>query len=298
MAEKIAFIGLGSMGLAMAANLLAAGHQLTVYNRTASKADPLKAQGATVAATPAEAARGAAVVFTMLTDDAALEELTTGPEGLLHGLAAGAVHASCSTVAPDTNRRLAAAHARHGSHLVAVPVFGKPEVAVVGKLWLAISGPAEAKEKLRPLLDPIGQGVQDFGDDPGAASVVKLCGNFMLGAAIEAMAEAFTLAQKSGLEREKVHAFFSSTIFNCAVYKNYGQLIATQHYQPIGAKPAIIRKDLKLILREAQEKVVPMPFANIVFDRLSATMARGRDTIDWAGFAQLVADEAGLGQPG
>ncbi|OUJ74479.1 NAD(P)-dependent oxidoreductase [Hymenobacter crusticola] len=298
MAEQIAFLGLGNMGVAMATNLLRAGHSLSVYNRTTSKADSLKALGATVAATPAEAAQDASIVFTMVTDDAALDTITTGPDGLLSGLAPGAVHVSCSTVAPDTNRRLAAAHQQRGSVLVAMPVFGKPDAAEASKLWLATAGPTGAKEKLHPFLDPLGQGVYDFGEDPGAANLVKLCGNFMLGAAIEAMAEAYTLAQKSGLERQQVHEFFSNTLFNCPVYKNYGQLIASQHYQPVGAEPRIIRKDLKLVLHEAQEQIVPMPFATIIFDQLSATVARGRDNIDWAGFAQLAADNAGLGQQG
>lgn len=208
------------MGLAMATNLLKAGHSVSVYNRTASKADPLKELGATVAATPAEAVRHAAVVFTMVTDDAALEAITTGPDGLLSGLAPKAVHASCSTVAPDTNRRLAEAHQQHGSVLVSVPVFGKPEAAAARKLWVVTAGPSAAKEKLRPLLDALGQGVYDFGEDPGAANLVKLCGNFMLGAAIEAMAEVYTLGQKSGLERQQLHQFFSNTLFDCPVYKN------------------------------------------------------------------------------
>jgi 3-hydroxyisobutyrate dehydrogenase-like beta-hydroxyacid dehydrogenase len=298
MAEQLAFLGLGGMGVAMAKNLLKAGHQLNVYNRTASKAAPLQELGAHVSNSPAEAVQGASVVLTMVTDDAALETITTGPDGLLSSLAPGAVHVSCSTVAPDTNRRLAEAHQQHGSALVAMPVFGKPEVAEAGKLWLVIAGATAAKQKVAPYLGAIGQGTYDFGEDPGAASLVKLCGNFMLGAAIEAMAEAFTLAQKSGIDRQKVHEFFSNTLFDCAVYKNYGKLIASQNYQPVGAEPVIIRKDFKLILREAQDQVVPMPFANIVFDQLSATVARGRENIDWASFAQLAADNAGLGQKG
>ncbi|WP_324670821.1 NAD(P)-dependent oxidoreductase [Hymenobacter sp. GOD-10R] len=298
MAEQLAFLGLGGMGVAMAKNLLKAGHQLNVYNRTASKAAPLQELGARVANTPAEAVQGASVVFTMVTDDAALETITTGSDGLLSGLAQGAVHVSCSTVAPDTNRRLAEAHQKHGSALLAMPVFGKPEAAAAGKLWLVVAGSTAAKQKAAPYLGAIGQGTYDFGEDPGAASLVKLCGNFMLGAAIEAMAEAFTLAQKSGIDRQKVHEFFSNTLFDCAVYKNYGKLIASQHYQPVGAEPVIIRKDLKLVLREAQEQIVPMPFANIIFDQLSATVARGRENIDWAIFAQLAADNAGLGQKG
>ncbi|GGG43103.1 3-hydroxyisobutyrate dehydrogenase [Hymenobacter glacieicola] len=291
--HTIAFLGLGSMGQAMAANLLKAGHRLRVYNRTASKAEPLRQQGATIAATPAEAVQDAEFVFTMVTDDAALQELCLGPNGFLSALPQGAIHASCSTVAPDTNRRLAQEHARHGSHLVATPVFGKPDVAAAGKLWLAVAGEASAREKIKPVLEALGQGTHDFGDDAGAASVVKLCGNFMLGAAIEAMAEAFTLAQKSGLDRQQVYEFFTSTLFNTPIYKSYGKLIAERHYQPVGAPPAIIRKDLRLVLDEARTRVVPMPFANIIHDHLSTSVAKGEQN-DWAGFAERVTEGAGL----
>jgi 3-hydroxyisobutyrate dehydrogenase-like beta-hydroxyacid dehydrogenase len=291
---NIAFLGLGNMGVAMATNLVKAGYQLTVYNRTASKADPLKELGATVAATPAEAVKDAAIVFSMVTDDAALEELCTGPNGLLSALPQGAVHASCSTVAPDTNRRLAEAHTRQGAHLVATPVFGKPDAAAAAKLWLIMAGDDDAKQKLRPVLEVLGQGTaQDFGTDPGAANTMKLCGNFMLGAAIEAMAEAFTLAQKSGLDRQQVYEFFTSTLFNLPIYKGYGKLVAERHYQPIGAAPAIIRKDLRLVLDESRTHTVPMPFANIIFDNLSTTVAKKED-VDWAGFAERVAENAGL----
>ncbi len=278
----------------MATNLLKAGHELTVYNRTASKAAPLAKLGATVAATPAEAVQEAAIVFSMVTDDAALQTLCTGPDGLLPALMQGAVHASCSTVAPDTNRRLAEEHARQGAHLVAAPVFGKPDAAAAAKLWLIMAGDEGAKKTLRPVLEVLGQGsAQDFGPDPGAANIIKLCGNFMLGAAIEAMAEAFTLAQKSGLDRQQVYEFFTSTLFNLPIYKSYGKLVAERHYQPVGAAPAIIRKDLRLVLDEARTQVVPMPFANIIFDQLSATMAK-KEEVDWAGFAERVAENAGL----
>ncbi len=295
MADKIAFLGLGSMGAAMAANLLKAGFPLTIYNRTAAKAEPLRQQGATVASTPAEAAREAAIVFTMVTDDKALEALTTGPDGILTTLPKGAIHASCSTVAPDTNRRLAEAHRAHGSFLVASPVFGKPDVAAAGKLWVGSSGAtAEVRQRLKPAQDAIGQGTYDFGDDPGAASVAKLCGNFLLGTMIEGMAEALTLAEKCGLDRVGFYEMLTSTLFNNPIYKSYGKLIAEQHYQPVGAPPAIIRKDMNLVVQEAYKHDMPMPFANIVRDRLTTTVALNEPDVDWASFAKRVSEDAGL----
>ncbi len=293
MSETIGFVGLGGMGSAMAANVLKAGFALHVYNRTPEKAQALVQQGALQADTPAEAA-AAGTVVTMLTNDAALEEVTTGKNGLAGALGKGGVHVSMSTVSPETARRLADAHRAHGEWYVAAPVFGKPDAAAAKKLWIATSGPTEAKAQIGPLLDSMSQGIYDFGDDPGAAGTVKLAGNFLLGAAIEAMGEAFTLAQKSGIERQAIYEMFTQTLFACPVYKNYGQMIASEEYQPIGAKPSLIRKDLGLVLDEAKTHQVPMPLAHLVHDRLTALVAKGREDRDWAGFAGEISGAAGL----
>ncbi len=201
MKENIGFIGLGGMGLAMASNLLKAGFSLRVYNRTAEKARPLVEMGALLARSPAEAAEAAepgGVVVTMVSDDKAVEEVTVGPDGFLARLGDG-VHLSMSMIAPRAARRLAAIHRERGGRYVASPVFGKPEVAARAKLWIVTSGDAAAKARVRPIQETLSQQVFDFGDDPGAANAIKLAGNFLLGAAIEAMAEAFTLAQKHGV---------------------------------------------------------------------------------------------------
>jgi len=294
MKESIGFIGLGGMGLAMATNLLKAGFALRVYNRTAEKARPLLELGASLARSPAETAQPGGVVVTMVSNDQAVEEVTLGASGFLARLDNG-VHLSMSTIAPRTARRLADLHRERGSHYVASPVFGKPEVAAHAKLWIATSGgDAAARARVRPLQEAMGQRVFDFGDEPSAANVIKLAGNFMLGAAIEAMAEAFTLAQKHGVPRRQTYEFFRQTLFDCFVYRDYGELIASEHYQPIGAKPSLIRKDYGLILDAAAEGLVPMPLANLVHERLTATVAKGREDADWAGFAREVSESAGL----
>ncbi len=295
MSETVGFVGLGGMGSVMAANVLAAGFALRVYNRTAEKAQPLVELGAAQADTPAGTAAGpGSIALTMLTNDAAVEEVTTGKNGLAGALGAGGIHVSLSTIAPDMARRLAEAHLAHGEWYVAAPVFGQPKAAAERLLWIATSGPEDAKTRIRPLLDAMGQGVYDFGDEPGAANTVKLAGNFLFGAAIEAMGEAFTLAQKGGLSRQAVYEMFSETLFACPVYKNYGAKIASEDYLPIGAKPSLIRKDLGLVLAEAQAAQVPMPLASLIYDRLTATVAKGRDDMDWSGFAREVSESAGL----
>jgi 3-hydroxyisobutyrate dehydrogenase-like beta-hydroxyacid dehydrogenase len=278
----------------MAANLLRAGYGLRVYNRSADKAEALVREGATRADSPAGAVSAGGLVFSMLSNDRAVEDVMDGPQGLLAALGAGGVHVSMSTIAPETARRLAARHAEHGQAYVAAPVFGKPDAAAAAKLWIAVAGPADAKARVRPSLDAMGQGVFDFGDEPGAANVVKLAGNFLLGAAIEAMGEAFTLAEKSGVSRRQAYEFFSSTLFACPIYKNYGTLIAEQKYAPIGAPPSLIRKDLRLVREQADRVEVPMPLADLVHQRLTALVAKGRDDRDWAGFAGEVSEAAGL----
>lgn len=294
MSETIGFIGLGGMGSAMAANVLKAGFKLRVYNRTPEKAKPLVEQGAAQADTPASAVTPGGIVVTMLTNDTAVEEVTWGENGFGNALGDGGIHVSMSTIAPETARRLAERHTALGTHYVAAPVFGKPDAAAAQKLWVATSGPEEAKAQVRSLLDSMGQGIYDFGDDAGAANVVKLTGNFLLGAAIEAMGEAFTLAQKNGITRHAVYEMFSQTLFACPVYQNYGKLIAAEHYQPIGAVPSLIRKDFGLVLQEAKTSQVPMPLASLVHDRLTAMVAKGREDRDWAGFAQEISESAGL----
>jgi 3-hydroxyisobutyrate dehydrogenase-like beta-hydroxyacid dehydrogenase len=293
MKETVGFIGLGGMGLAIATNLLRAGFGLRVYNRTAEKARPLVEHGAELARSPAEAAEPGGIVVSMVSDDRAVEEVTLGPDGLLARLGDG-VHVSMSTIAPRTARRLAELHRERGARYVASPVFGKPEVAARAKLWTATSGDAAGRARARPIQEATSQGVHDFGDDPGAANVIKLAGNFLLGAAIEAMAEAFTLAQKHGVPRQQTCDFFSQTMFDCFVYRGYGELIASEHYQPVGGRPSLIRKDYGLILEAAAEKLVPMPLAGLVHDRLTTTVAKGRDDADWAGFAREVSENAGL----
>jgi 3-hydroxyisobutyrate dehydrogenase-like beta-hydroxyacid dehydrogenase len=291
--ETVGFIGLGSMGSAIAASLLKAGFGLRVYNRTAEKAQPLLERGATLASSPAEAVEPGGIVVTMLTDDRAVDDVTFGANGILERLGAG-VHLSMSTISPRTARRLARLHGERGSSYVASPVFGKPDVAAQGKLWIASSGEAAARTRGRPIQEAVGQRVVDFGDDPGAANVIKLAGNFMFGAAIEAMAEAFTLCQKHGVPRRQAYEFFTQTLFDCPTYHAYGELIASENYRPVGARPSLIRKDFGLILDAADEQLVAMPLADLVHERLTATVAKGRDDADWAGFAREVSEGAGL----
>ncbi len=201
MQETIGFIGLGNMGLPMAMNLLESGYKLRVYNRTPEKAAPLLQKGAEVVDRPAAAVEAGGTVITMLANDAALESVVLGETGILSELGADGVHISMSTIAPATAEKLVEHHTQQRSHYIAAPVFGRPDAAAARKLWIALAGDAATKAKVRPILDQLGQEIFDFGEVPSAANVVKLSGNFLIISAIEAMGEAFTLAEKNGVDR-------------------------------------------------------------------------------------------------
>ncbi len=292
--HPIGFIGLGRMGTAMAQNLLQHGIAMRVYNRTAAKAEPLVAAGAAHAKTPEDAVAAGGVVLTMLADDAAVEAAAFGPAGFGPRLGKGGVHISMSTIAPATAQRLSDLHASHGSVYLAAPVFGRPDAAAAAKLWICLSGDPAAKQRARPLLNLLGQAVLDFGDSPTAAHVVKLCGNFMIAAAIEAMAEAFTLLEKAGVNKAAAASFLCEQLFASPIYRNYGRLIADVHHNEVLFELILGLKDMRLVRQTADTMHTPMPLASLAFDRLQSAAAKGRGGLDWTGLALGARDDAGL----
>ena len=294
---KVGFIGLGSMGLPLARHALQAGHTVTVYNRTRDRAEPLRSLKPTIAATPAAAARGAEVLLTMVADDDALETVMAGEDGALTGLGRGAVHVSLSTISPRLSRSLAVRHRAAGQGYVAAPVFGRPEAAEAKKLWIVAAGPADALARCRPLLDELGQGVILAGADAARANVIKLAGNFLLAAAIEAMGEAFALARKYDIAPADLLEIVNGRLFRSPIYENYGKLIAEERYEPAGFKLRYGLKDVRLALGAAEEVAAPMPLASLMRDRYLSGAARGWGDIDWAGLARIAAADAGLTPP-
>ncbi len=292
--QTIGFIGLGQMGQPMATNLLSAGYHLHAYNRSAGRIQELGPVGVTPAAKPAEAAKPGGIVVTMVANDQALEDVVLCMGGFGEVLGEGGVHLSMSTVAPATARRLADYHADRGSAYVAAPVFGRPEAAAARKLWICVAGASAAKSRVQALLDVMGQRVYDFGDNPTAANVVKLAGNFLIVTALEAMAESFTLAAKNGVDPGRFASLMSETLFGGPVYQNYGRLIASGTYEPAGFKLSLGKKDIDLVLQTANESRVPMPLASLLHDRLLAGLARNRGDLDWTALALGAREDAGL----
>lgn len=294
MGEAIGLIGLGSMGLPLAINLLESGYKLRAYNRTIAKAESLAQKGAEVANSPAEVVEPGGIVITILATDQALEEVVLGENGILKNLGSGTIHVSMSTVLPATAQKLAQLHQQQGAFYLAAPVFGRPDAVAARKVRFCLSGDKSAKERVQPVLEKLGQGVFDFGEDVKSANVVKLAGNFLIISAIEAMAEAFTLAQKNGIERAQIADFFAQTLFACPIYQNYGSMIAQEKYEPAGFKLSLGLKDVTLALQTAGDSQMPMPFASLLRDRLLAAVAQGKGGIDWTGLAQSASEEAGL----
>jgi 3-hydroxyisobutyrate dehydrogenase-like beta-hydroxyacid dehydrogenase len=288
----IGFIGLGNMGRGMAANLMNAGHRLIVYNRSPGKAEALVQRGATAASSVAEASR-AEVVFTMLSDDQAVEAVTFGPDGVVASLAPGATHVSSSTISVALSERLAAAHAEAGQRYAAAPVFGRPEAAAAAKLFVIAAGAPEVLEPLSSLFDAIGQRTFVVSERPHTANLVKLSGNFLLASAIESIGEAVALVAKAGVDRQQYVEILTSTLFAAPAYQTYGGLIARREFEPAGFAARLGLKDVRLVLAAGEQLEVPLPVASLLRDRFLTLVATGGGDLDWSALATLAARDAG-----
>jgi 3-hydroxyisobutyrate dehydrogenase-like beta-hydroxyacid dehydrogenase len=289
---NIGFIGLGRMGAGMAANLLKAGHHVTVYNRTPEKAAALVAQGAKVAARVSDACQGEAVI-TMLANDDAVGGVVFRKDGIVQNLPAGAIHVSSSTISVTLSERLTEAHAKAGQRFVSAPVFGRPDAAAAGKLFIVVAGEPAAVAAAAPLFEAMGQKTFVLSESPKAANLVKLSGNFLIASVIESLGEALALVAKGGVDQRQYLEMLTSTLFNAPVYKTYGGLIAGGIFEPAGFAAPLGQKDIRLTLAAAEELRVPMPLASLLRDRFLTLLAHGGDNLDWSAIGGLAAKDAG-----
>jgi 3-hydroxyisobutyrate dehydrogenase-like beta-hydroxyacid dehydrogenase len=289
----IGFVGLGKMGQGMAANLMKAGHRVTVYNRSPGKAEALVARGATAAGSIAEAS-SAEVVFTMLADDRAVEAVALGEGGIVASLPAGATHVSSSTISVALSERLAAAHAEADQRYAAAPVFGRPEAAAAAKLFVIAAGAPQVLQPLSPLFDAIGQRTFVVSEQPHTANLVKLSGNFLIASAIESVSEAVALVAKAGVDRQQYVDILTSTLFAAPAYQTYGGLIARREFEPAGMAATLGLKDVRLVLAAAERLQVPLPVASVLRDRLLTLVATGGGLLDWSALAKLADRDAGI----
>jgi 3-hydroxyisobutyrate dehydrogenase-like beta-hydroxyacid dehydrogenase len=289
---KTGFIGMGRMGSAMAANLVKAGHEVTVFNRNPDKSRPLLELGAHQATSIAGACEGE-VVITMLADDAAAARIVLADDGIVGKLRRGALHISMSTISVALSKDLAQAHARAGQRFVAAPVFGRPEAAAAAKLFIVAAGDPAAVETCQPLFGAMGQKTLSIGTEPSAANLVKLTGNFLLAAAIEALGEAVALVGKAGVDRQAFVDLLTSTIFPAPTYKTYGDLIAADKFEPARFAAPLGFKDIRLTLAAAESLRVPMPVGSVLRDRFLRLLAQpGGDDLDWAAIGGLASQDA------
>lgn len=289
---KIGFIGLGAMGAAIAANLLKAGHELTVWNRSPAPAQALAEKGAKAAGTPGETLNGE-VLFSMLASDAVMRDVgLDGP--LLDKAAKGLLHVNVATISVAFADALTAAHESRGLGYVAAPVFGRPDAAEEARLVVTAAGKAELLEKLAPLFGAIGRRTEIVGATPSQANLFKIAGNFMIASMMETMGEAFTLLRKGGVDAAQFQDVMASSLFACPIFQNYGRMIVEERFEPAGFKLPLGLKDLNLAREAAADLSVRLPLAEVVATRYDAALKLGWTEKDWSALTAVIAREAGL----
>jgi 3-hydroxyisobutyrate dehydrogenase-like beta-hydroxyacid dehydrogenase len=288
---KIAFLGLGNMGVLMARRLLGAGHQVTVWNRSRPAADTLGSEGASVTSAAAEAAQGKDAVVSMLFDDEANEAVLLSPGGALSAMEPGALHIACSTISVALSERLTREHASLGLEFVAAPVFGRPNIAAEGKLWIVAAGSDTAIAKARPVLEPLSRGISVAGTRPAQAHAVKVAGNFLITMMIQSLSEAFVFAKANGIDPAVLLETVNSALFQSPFYAAYGKVMLNPPEQP-GATVALGVKDLKLFLEAAEANKVWLTVADLMLDRFEEAIASGLASTDWASGLLQAAENA------
>ena len=294
MSEHIGFIGTGNMGQPMARNLLRAGFELSVYDINAANLAPLVEQGARRAFRPGDVIEPGGIVITMVPDDTSLKHVTIGEDGILARIGSGGVHLSLSTISPQTSEELAAVYAQQESTFLGATVYGRPELAAAQQLAILISGPHEARERVRPILTTLGERIFDFGEAAGAANVVKLIANFLLGVTLEAIAEGLALGERNGIDRRSIIDMVRQTLFDCVAFNTYGPMIAHKAYAPARFPVPLGYKDMQLVSSAAEHAHVPMPLLNVVHNRLMTCIAHGWVEQDWSSLDRAVLQDAGL----
>ncbi|HET7608683.1 MAG TPA: NAD(P)-dependent oxidoreductase [Gammaproteobacteria bacterium] len=291
---KVGFVGLGRMGQGMARRLLDAGHDLTVFDQFAAQAASLAAAGAHAAASVAEVAERSEIVVTMLVEDATVANVGLGPRGLSESLRKGAIHLVMGTHGVAVVRELEARHREAGQTLVAAPVLGRPDLAATGQLGIVVGGPEEAVARCTALLKSMGRRIFAAGAKPESATAIKLANNAVLGCAMVAMAEGFSLVRKYDVTPQVFQDVMTEGLFASVAYKVYGQKMVDESYDQVGSPIHVGLKDANLIAAAADLARVPMPSHNVYRDRLLGAVAHGDGDRDQAVLAREQARASGL----
>ncbi len=271
--HNIAYLGLGIMGSGMAQNLLKAGYPVTVWNRNSEACKPLIEQGANQADTPAQAVTNADVVMYCLSNDAAIEAVVFGKDGVLSGVHSGQIVVNMSTVHPDTSRREAAAYAQRGVEFLDAPVFGSKNESAAGGLWIVVGGKPEVFEQVKPILEPLSDSIHYMGDT-GKGAAMKLVGNSLVASQIEALGEAMILATKAGLNPQDVLNVLHVVDFRSPIFDSMGGALVKRDFSTSFALKWML-KDANLIARFAQDLNSPVPAAAVVRETIKAAVNQG-----------------------
>jgi 3-hydroxyisobutyrate dehydrogenase-like beta-hydroxyacid dehydrogenase len=291
---KVGFIGLGRMGQGMAGRILAAGHDLLVSDPTPGQTDDLVAAGAVAVDSPVAATKDRDVLISMLPSDRILNTVLDGDNGLVNGLSRDCIHMAMGTHGVPAINRARKLHDAAGQTFIACPVLGRPDLAAQGLLNLVPGGPADAVDKVRPLLDVMGQRNIEVGEDPQASTAVKIANNFVLGCAIETMGEAFSLVEKLGVKPDQFLEVLLQGLFGAPAYEVYGKMIVEGRWETNGATAVIGLKDADLALEAAAVAGVPLPSTHVWRDYLAKAIERGEGHLDWAVMAKEQARASGL----
>jgi 3-hydroxyisobutyrate dehydrogenase-like beta-hydroxyacid dehydrogenase len=290
---RIGFLGLGKMGTPMAQRLIAAGHELAVWNRTEGRTEPLAREGAIVAGTPAEAELGADAMISMLFDDHAHEEVLFGSNGLMDALTPSTLHISCSTISVALSESLAREHAQHGIPFIAAPVFGRPNMAEAGKLWIVAGGKADYIERARPILEPLSRGISVVGPEPWQAHAVKLGGNFLISAMLHSLSEAFVFAESQGVEPKIFFDAVNSALFQSPFYAAYANVMFNPPEHP-GASIDLGAKDTRLLREAATARNTRLSLADTLAEIFDQAKRAGLSNEDWAVGQYRMAQRRGM----
>lgn len=283
---KVGYIGLGIMGRPMAVNLLKAGYEVCVWARRPESMAPLMAAGATVAASPAELAGQVDVVFTNVSDTADVEAVLLGADGVIHGARPGLIVVDHSTIAAGASRRMAQMLAGQGVQMLDVPVSGGEQGAIDGTLTLMVGGEAGALEKVRPLLEVVGGTITHVGG-PGAGQIAKTCNQMIVAQSLQAIGEAFTLAEASGVDPARVRQALLGGFANSRILEVHGQRMLDKNYRP-GFKARLHRKDMGIALQTAAELGVATPGAAVATQFINALVGQGMGELDSSATVELL----------
>jgi len=292
---NVGFIGLGRMGKGMARCILEGEHDLAVYDVVREATAEIATAGARVASSIADVCKGSDVVITMLVEDATVLDVALGAGGMRDSLPSGAIHLAMGTYGVATIRTLAAAHVKANQILVAAPVLGRPDLAASGQLGIVAAGPADAVRRCQPLFEVIGRRTFQAGEKPESATAIKLANNLVLGAAIVAQGEAFSLVRKYGVAPQVMYDVMTDGLFaGSPAYKGYGKTMVDETYDKVGSPVMVGIKDANLILAAADLARVPLPMLDIYRERLLGAIAHGDGDKDQAVLAREQARACGL----